>query len=62
MASSSATMRGSRSSAASSTGLTSLPEGAAGGEVLVAGRLAHKVVVAPAGPGLRRVWVAVFTL
>lgn len=39
-----------------------LPEGAAGGETLVAGRRAHKVVVAPAGPGLRRVWVAVFTL
>lgn len=42
--------------------LTALPEGASGGEVLVAGRRAHKVVVAPAGPGLRRVWVAVFTL
>ncbi|WP_091754911.1 hypothetical protein [Methylobacterium sp. ap11] len=42
--------------------LTSLPEGAAGGEVLVAGRLARKVVVAPAGSGLQRVWVAVFTL
>ncbi|MGF3023116.1 hypothetical protein ACQVP2_09840 [Methylobacterium aquaticum] len=42
--------------------LTALPEGASGGEVLVAGRRARKVVVAPAGPGLRRVWVAVFTL
>lgn len=41
---------------------SALPEGAAGGETLVAGRRAHKVVVAPSGPGLRRVWVAVFTL
>ncbi|WP_232630596.1 hypothetical protein [Methylobacterium sp. Leaf118] len=39
-----------------------LPEGAAGGEALVAGRRAHKVVIGPAGPGLSRVWVAVFTL
>ncbi len=58
-----AAVRGSRSSAAGFDGwLTALPEGAAGGEALVAGRRARKVVVAPAGPGLRRVWVAVFTL
>lgn len=41
---------------------SALPEGAAGGETLVSGRRVHKVVVAPAGPGLRRVWVAAFTL
>ncbi|KMO36379.1 hypothetical protein VQ02_15580 [Methylobacterium variabile] len=39
-----------------------LPEGAAGDEALVAGHRAHKVVVAPSGPGRQRVWVAVFTL
>ncbi len=42
--------------------LTALPEGAAAGGARMAGRRAHKVVVAPAGRGLRRVWVAVFTL
>jgi hypothetical protein len=41
---------------------TVLPAGAAGGAALVAGRRAHKVMVAPAGGGLRRVFVAVFTL
>lgn len=49
-----------------STGLdgwfATLPDGASGGTALVAGRRAHKVVVAPAGPGLSRVWVAAFTL
>lgn len=42
--------------------LTALPEGAAAGGARMAGRRAHTVVVAPAGRGLRRVWVAVFTL
>ena len=38
------------------------PKGSAGGETLIPGRRSRKVVVAPAGPGRRRVWVAVFTL
>lgn len=38
------------------------PEGSVGGETLIPGRRSRKVVVAPAGPGRRRVWVAVFTL
>lgn len=38
------------------------PEGSAGGETLIPGRRSRKVVVGPAGPGRRQVWVAVFTL
>ena len=38
------------------------PKGSAGGETLIPGRRSRKVVVAPAGPGRRRVWVAVFTM
>lgn len=38
------------------------PEGSVGGETLVEGRRAVKVIVAPAAPGWRRVWVASFTL
>ncbi len=38
------------------------PEGSAGGETLVGGRRAVKVVAAPAEPDWRRVWVASFTL
>ena len=38
------------------------PEGSSGGQTLVSGRRAVKVVIAPAEPGWRRVWVASFTL
>ncbi|CAO4152011.1 hypothetical protein [Methylorubrum aminovorans] len=38
------------------------PEGSLGGERPYDGRRAVKVVVAPAEPGWRRVWVASFTL
>lgn len=38
------------------------PEGSLGGERPYDGRRSVKVVVAPAGPGWRRVWVASFTL
>ncbi len=38
------------------------PEGSVGGERPLDGRRAVKVVVAPAEPGWRRVWVASFTL
>ncbi|KQQ14610.1 hypothetical protein ASF53_08220 [Methylobacterium sp. Leaf123] len=38
------------------------PEGSAGGERMIGGRRAVKVVVAPAELGWRRVWVASFTL
>lgn len=38
------------------------PEGSAGGATVVDGRRAVKVVVAPAEPGWRRLWVASFTL
>ena len=38
------------------------PEGSAGGDTMIEGRRSVKIVVAPAEPGWRRVWVASFTL
>ncbi|MEH3143807.1 MAG: hypothetical protein PGN34_00240 [Methylobacterium frigidaeris] len=42
--------------------IADLPQGAVGGEARPRVDRVVKVVTAPAGPGLRRVWVAAFTL